>query len=94
MKRLTLATGLLISGCATDGGSPPAVQIRTVEVVKEVPRPCPVKAPPRPPAMSRPLPSDAIALAAALALQLSLYTAPGGWADKMTSALDKCLSPK
>lgn len=93
MKRALLATALLLSACATDSGPPPAVQIRTVERVVEVQRPCPVKVPVRPGPLAKPLPTDAIALAAVLALKLNEYIGPGKWADGVESALDKCTKP-
>lgn len=88
---LEIVALVALSGCA--GSPPPAVEVRTVTVTKEIQRPCAVTIPARPAKLSRPLPSDPVALAAALTLKLMEYAAPGGFADKATAALTTCTKP-
>ena len=80
----------MLSACATTRGSLPAVEIRTVEVVKEVQRPCPVAIPERPAPLVRPLPEDSTQLSALLGLKLAEYAGPGGFADRVLAALVLC----
>ena len=86
-----------LAGCGEHPGGipapPPAVEVRTVEVVKEVQRPCPVEVPQRPAKLPGTLPEDAVALAALLGRKLDEYAGPGKYADKADSALRKCTQP-
>lgn len=91
MKRyLALAPVALLAACATTQTSPPAVEIRTVIKTVEVAKPCPVQAPVRPSPLARPLPNDAVALAALLGAKLSEWAAPGGFGDQALKAIDTC----
>lgn len=81
---------LLLSACGA-GTPPPAVEIRTVTRTVEVAKPCPVTKPARPAPLAKPFPTDAVALAATLALKLGEWSAPGGYGDRADAALDTCL---
>lgn len=72
---------------------PPAVEVRTVTKTVEVQRPCAVTIPSRPSRLAKPLPNDAVKLAATLGAALAAYTAPGAWADRMEAALRECTKP-
>lgn len=88
-----VAPAILLSACATTNAPPPAVQIRTVTKTVEVQRPCSVTKPVRPAPLTKPIPTDAIALAAALALKLAEWSGPGGYGDRAASAIDTCAKP-
>lgn len=92
MRAIIPALFLVLAGCGATT-PPPAVEIRTVEVLKEVQRPCPAKKPARPGPLLRPLPTDAIQLAAVLALKLREYAEPGGYADRADAAIEVCVAP-
>ena len=93
------ATFTMLSGASLAVGAcagttpPPAVEIRTVTKTVEVQRPCPVTQPARPSRLAKPLPTDAVKLAATLGAALAAYTAPGAWADRMEAALGQCSKP-
>lgn len=72
---------------------PPAVEVRTVEVVKEVQRPCPVTRPERPAPLIQPLPTSAVALAAVLGAKLTEWAGPGGYGERADAALGTCIAP-
>lgn len=78
---ILLFVPLPLWGCAT---TEPRV------VIKEVSRPCPVTVPTRPKPLDRPLPDDAVSLAALLAAKLLEYAGPGGFADRAESSLRTC----
>lgn len=90
---LIVAPIALLSACATTNVPPPAVQIRTQVVTKEVQRPCSVTKPVRPAPLTKPIPTDAIALAAALALKLAEWSGPGGYGDRADAAITTCTKP-
>lgn len=60
-------------------------------IIKEVARPCPVTIPERPKPLDRPLPTDAVSLAARLAERLSEWAGPGGYGERADSALKTCV---
>lgn len=77
---------LLLAACSHGPG---AVEVRTVEVVKEVMVPCPAKAPVRPSALGE-LPAvaeDALRIVSAKLLE---YAGKGGYADKAEDAIATC----
>ena len=84
---------LSLAGCGTGVVPPFAVEIRMVTKTVEVQRPCPVTQPARPARLAKPLPTDAVKLAATLGAALAAYTAPGAWADRMEAALGQCAKP-
>jgi hypothetical protein len=87
MKKLILIiAALTLAGCPKD---PPNVRIETVEVVREVPKPCPGVRPPRP-ALIPILPGDLAQLAAVLGAKLAEYSAPGNYADQADAIFDRC----
>jgi hypothetical protein len=88
MNRLLCLAPFALSACAHDH---PGVRVETVEVVREVQRPCPGEKPVRPAPLARPLPTDAVQLAALLGAKLGEYTLPGKWADKAEAIIDRCL---
>lgn len=85
-----LASLLALAGCTST--SPPAVAVRTVEVVREVQRPCPVTPPRRPAPLDRPLPADVAALAALLGARLAEWAGPGGYGERADAALMLCIN--
>lgn len=87
-----LFAALLLAGCART--PPPAVEVRTVRQTVEVQRPCPVTIPKRPAPLARPLPGDAVALAATLGEKLSEWAGPGGYGDRAQRALERCVAGK
>lgn len=87
---LILALGLGLSACA--GKPKPAIDIKFVEVVVEVQKPCPGEKPVRPAPLARPLPSDLGQLAATLAKKLAEYSDPGNYADQADAFVDRCLT--
>lgn len=95
MNRIAAAAAIILClPAAMCGERPePGIQIRTVEVVKEVQRPCPVTKPSRPAPLAKPYPSDAVQLAAALTAKLLEYAGPGGYAERADAAIDRCVKP-
>lgn len=91
MFRSMLAPSLLFLAACGATTPHPAVEVRTVTVVKEVQKPCPVQKPDRPAPLARPLPVDSTQLAALLSLKLLEYAGPGGYAEKADLALKRCL---
>ena len=89
----TAMLAALLAGCATKGPLPPAVEIQTVTVTKEVMRPCPVTIPQKPALLARPLPKDAVQLAALLAAKLIEWAGPGGYGERADTALKTCTAP-
>lgn len=92
MRRVVLALiawSLLPGGCVADQAHP-AVEVRTQVVTKEVQKPCPVTKPARPAKLARPLPTDAVKLAALALAKLAEYAAPGGYADRADAAITEC----
>lgn len=69
--------------------SEPGIEVRTVEVVKEVQKPCPGTPPVRPEPLG-PLPTDMRALIAALGAKLGEYTLPGKYADQAEAYVRAC----
>lgn len=80
----------LIAACATPG--PVGVRVETVERVVETQRPCPGEKPARPAPLDRPLPTDAVALAALLAAKLAEWSAPGMYGDQADAIMTRCLT--
>jgi hypothetical protein len=78
----------LVAACAHVD---PPVKIETVEVVKEVQKPCPGEKPERP-AKIGVLPTDLAALAALLGAKLAEYSDPGKYADRADAIMDRCLT--
>lgn len=81
-----LIFSLLLAGCAQGPG---AVEVRTVEVIKEVMVPCPAVAPARP-AKLGPLPADAAGALLVVSAKLLEYAGAGGYADRAEDALSTC----
>lgn len=90
MKYAIIAAACLLSACAHTNG-PPVVEQRTVEVVREVQKPCPAERPKRPDKLVQPLPTDGVQLAAVLSVKLLEYAGPGGYADRAEAFFDECL---
>lgn len=88
-----LVAALALAGCGADTGARPAVEVKVVERVVEVPKPCPVKRPARPAKLARPLPADSIATLALVTAKLLEYDGPGGFADRALAALETCTKP-
>lgn len=91
MKRV-IFLALALTACNTPRPEP-GIKVVTQTVVKETMRPCAVSIPKRPAPLPRPLPTDAVALAAVLAERLVEYASPGGFADKAIAALEVCAKP-
>lgn len=85
-----ISAALLLISCAT--AAPPGIRAETVEVVREVQRPCPVTKPVRPKPIGA-LPTDLQALAAVLGGKLLEWAGPGGYGDRAEAAIDTCTRP-
>lgn len=88
---ITPIAALTLAGCATT--REPGVEIRYVEVVKEVQKPCPAKKPERPDPLARPLPTDLQKLVLVLAAKLAEYADAGNYADQADVWMDLCSMP-
>ena len=88
LKRVIIIMALALAACAKT--PQPGIEVRTVDVVREVARPCPVTVPERPGQLARPLPTDAVRLAATLALKLAEWAGPGGYGERADAALKTC----
>lgn len=90
MKKLfVLPVVFLCSNAAMCAHDEPAVEVRTVEVVKEVQKPCPGDVPKRPLPLG-PLPSDLGKLAAVLGAKVAEYAGKGGYADRADTWMQRC----
>lgn len=87
-----LLAALIIAGCDSH---PQSVGTKVVfqEVVKEVPRPCPVTNPTRPAPLARPLPTDPGALVSLLVGKLLEWAGPGGYGERADAAITTCTKP-
>lgn len=83
---LTTAALAMLSACQT---TDPGIEIRTVEVVKEVQKPCPGKPPIRPTPLGPLMATAEQALAQVLA-KLAEYSAPGQFADQADAYVEAC----
>lgn len=99
MKKLiamvALVGAMLLAGCTT-----PVVRERPVITQVQVPVQCPDAAERerlrrlRPtPLREQPMPPTAVERNARAQAQLGRYEAPGGWADQVDAALDRCAHP-
>jgi hypothetical protein len=82
---------VMLSGC-TNGPRP--VKIETVEVVREVMRPCPVDVPERPAYVhGDTLPADARDALRIVSIALAMWQAVGGYGDQAGDAIKVCTAP-
>jgi hypothetical protein len=81
-----LAGLLFIGACQT---AEPGIEVRTVEVVREVQKPCPGTPPVRPAPLGPLMATAEAALAQALA-KLAEYSAPGQFADQADAYVEAC----
>lgn len=97
MKKLAMLPALamaamFVSACA--GGPKPVGEHYVYrDVLKEVPRPCPVTKPPRPAPIAKPLPTAPRALIDVLTAKLKEVLGAGGYVDQAAAALDICTRP-
>ena len=91
IKIFPLLAAVALAGCATT--SDPAVEVRYVEVVVEVQKPCPGPVPVRPKPLARPLPSELDKLVITLAQKLAEYSDPGNYADQADAWIKRCSTP-
>ena len=88
MKALIASLALaILTACSH---TQPGVEIRTIEVIREVPRPCAAEVPERPLPFVRPTGEGLEALAAALAAKLAEYSAEGKYAERAESYFEAC----
>ena len=87
---ITVAALALLNACA--GDPDPVVSIRTVEVVREVEKPCPAVRPDRP-AVIGTFPTDLEALAAVLASKLEEWSGEGQYGDRAEAIMNRCTEP-
>ena len=93
MKRSIFCAALLCAATLTACSTPTAgIEIRTVEVVKEVQRPCAAVAPARPAAVGS-LPAQAGDAVLVLAAKLLEWAGEGGYADRAEAAIGECTRP-
>lgn len=85
---IALIAAAALAGCA---GGQSATKIETIEVIKEVQKPCPGERAARPTPLISPLPTDLETLAAVLAAKLVEYAGPGKYADKADAIMLRCL---
>lgn len=81
-----LAGLLFIGACQT---AESGIEVRTVEVVREVQKPCPGTPPVRPTPLGPLMATAEAALAQALA-KLAEYSAPGQFADQADAYVEAC----
>jgi hypothetical protein len=86
MKYPAILAPIALAACQTTESG---IEVRTVEVVKEVQKPCPGIAPVRPGALG-PLMSTAEAALAQVLAKLAAYSAPGQYADQVDSYIEAC----
>lgn len=87
MRKFMLLTVLALSACAT--AKEPGIEVRTVEVPVEVQKPCPGTVPVRPAPIGA-LPTDLVALAAALGAKLAEWSDAGKYGDQAESYFRAC----
>lgn len=90
LRTMFILGALSLSACATT--EDPPVRIETVTVIEEVEKPCPANRPARPAPIGE-LPTDLVALAAALGAKLAEYSDPGKYADRAEAIMDRCTEP-
>lgn len=90
MRHLIIAPFALLAACGTGVTPPPAVEVRTVVKTVEVAKPCPVTIPERPAPLAKPLPTDAVRLAALLGAKLVEWAGPGKYGERADAALRQC----
>lgn len=83
---IVLSLAAALAGCKTTGA---ATRTEYVEVLREVPKPCPGKRPARPAPLGV-MPTDLAQLAAILGAKLAEYSAPGQYADQAEAIFDRC----
>lgn len=86
MKRLALIAALALAGCET---TQPGIEVRTVEKIVEVQRPCPATPPVRPTPLGS-LPDTSPAALALVLAKLAEYSAPGAYADRAEAYFAAC----
>lgn len=85
-----LIASLTLITLAACSHTQPGVEVRVVERLVEVPKPCPATVPTRPAPFVKPTGEGLEALAAALAAKLAEYSAPGKYADKAEAYFTAC----
>lgn len=95
MKFAVVASAIFVVGCATTPKPcPPSIpKVETVEVVREVQKPCAVSEPTKPSPLTKPLPSKSDALIAILTQKLLQWAGPGGYGERASQAIETCKSP-
>lgn len=82
-----LALFAILTACSH---AQPGVEVRVVERLVEVPKPCPATVPTRPAPFVKPTGEGLEALAAALAAKLAEYSAEGKFADRAMAYFEAC----
>lgn len=86
MKYLAILAPIALAACQT---AEPGIEVRTVEVVREVQKPCPGTPPVRPGPLGPLMATAEAALAQTLA-KLAEYSAPGQYADQADAYVEAC----
>jgi hypothetical protein len=86
MRSIILGAAMLVAACSH---TEPGIEVRTVEVVKEVQKPCPGKPPVRPSPLG-PLMSTAEAALAQVLAKLAEYSGKGQFADQTAAYVEAC----
>jgi hypothetical protein len=88
MKALIASLALaILTACQS---TQPGVEVRVVEVIREVPMPCAGEVPERPLPFVKPTGEGLEALAAALAAKLGEFSLPGRYADRAEAYFAAC----
>ena len=86
MKGIVLVVAVMVAGCSH---TEPGIEVRTVEVIKEVQKPCPGTVPGRPAELGPLAATAEAALAQALA-KLAEYSGDGQYADQAEAYFETC----
>lgn len=91
MRKLLMLPAVMLILPAAMCGNPgePGIEVRVVEKVVEVQKPCPAAAPVQPAPIGT-LPADANALAAVLGAKLLEYVGPGKYVDQVAAYVRAC----
>lgn len=93
IRSTAIAASLALAACGSDQVRPttPGERVIFQDRFVEVRKPCPVKRPPRPAKLKRPLPTDLGALVDLLEAKLLEWDGPGKYGDQADAAIAECI---